>query len=447
MHRILVALLAAVDAAIAVAVGVAATLAPLTLLWVFGFGGAADWGVLWPAGATVWLFGNLVPLVLTLPAGYLAAAGIDAAAASFALSLAPLAFAGFTIVFAARSGMRAARADAWMTGVLTSTAVFTALTAVVALTSKTGVAAFETWQAILLPALLFAVPALVSAVVVEWIEASEGAIARLRDRVESASRDWGEAPGLVARGAAVVVVGLVGAGGLTTAVALLAGVGEIVALYETANVDAVGATVMTLGQLAYLPTLVVWAVSFLAGPGFALGVGTAVSPAGTQVGVVPGIPLLGIVPQTVSPWLLLLALVPVALGGFAGWIARSRLVRGGRMDAARGAVAHDRADAMRGGGDAASEPFAARLVIVIGIAVLSAAAVALLAVMASGSIGPGTLAEVGPRPGPLALTVGFEVAVGAGILLLSPLRRRADDPSSWPARDGAVGAGPSEPRR
>ena len=48
MHRLIVALLAAVDAAIAVAVGLAATLAPLTLLWVFGFGGGADWGALWP---------------------------------------------------------------------------------------------------------------------------------------------------------------------------------------------------------------------------------------------------------------------------------------------------------------------------------------------------------------------------------------------------------------
>ena len=68
MHRLIVAILAAVDAAIAVAVGVAATLAPLTLLWVFAFGDAADWGSLWPASATIWQFGNLVPLDVTIPA-------------------------------------------------------------------------------------------------------------------------------------------------------------------------------------------------------------------------------------------------------------------------------------------------------------------------------------------------------------------------------------------
>ena len=107
MHRLIVALLAAVDAAIAVAVGLAATLAPLTLLWVFGFGGEADWGVLWSSAVSVWQLGNLVPLQIALPPDYLAATGISAEAASFVLSLAPLAFAGFTAIFAARSGARA----------------------------------------------------------------------------------------------------------------------------------------------------------------------------------------------------------------------------------------------------------------------------------------------------------------------------------------------------
>src|SRR6478609_6139396 len=154
MHRLIVALLSAVDAAIAVAVGLAATLAPLTLLWVFGFGGGADWGVLWPAGVSVWQLGNLVPLHLTLPPDYLAATGIDPDAASFVLSLAPLAFATFTAVFAARSGARASHADAWVTGVATSTVVFAALTAGAALTGANDVAGVTLWQAILLPTLV-----------------------------------------------------------------------------------------------------------------------------------------------------------------------------------------------------------------------------------------------------------------------------------------------------
>ncbi len=327
MHRLTVALLAAIDAAIAVTVGIAATLAPLALLWAFGLGLSADWGGLWPTGAAIWQLGHLVPIEITLPADYLAAAGIDAAAASFTLSLAPLAFAAFTAVFAARSGVRASQADAWVTGVLTGTFVFAALTAAIAVTAGNPVAASELWQAILLPVLVFAVPATVAALITQWREAGAGQIARLRDRVEAQPHGWGDVPGLAARGAAVVVVGLIGLGAVVVAVALLAGAGEIVALFQAGNVDGLGATMLTLGQFAYIPTLVVWGVSFVAGPGFALGAGTSVAPAGTHVGVVPAIPILGALPESTTPWLLLLALAPVALGAFAGWIARSELVR------------------------------------------------------------------------------------------------------------------------
>ena len=108
MNRLLVALLAAVDALVAASVGVAAALAPLTVLWVFGLGGGADWGALWPASVRVWQLGQLVPLEIALPPEYLNATGIPAEAATFWLSLAPLAFTTFTAVFAARSGGRAA---------------------------------------------------------------------------------------------------------------------------------------------------------------------------------------------------------------------------------------------------------------------------------------------------------------------------------------------------
>lgn len=409
MHRLIVLVLSAVDAAIAAAVGIAATLAPLTLLWVFGFGfaGGADAGALWTAGAAIWQFGHLVPLQITLPGDFLAAAGVDQAAASFALTLAPLAFAAFTVIFAVRSGRRASQAEAWLTGVLTGTAVFAALTALIALSSANGIAAAPRWQAILLPVLVWAVPQLAGAVVTEWREAGVGVIARVRDRVEAARHGWGEVVGLIATGTAVVVTGLAGLGALLFAVALVLRGGEVIALLEAAQVDALGAGVVTLAQFAYLPTLVIWSVSFIAGPGFAVGAGTAVSPAGTQLGVVPGIPVLGVLPESTTPWLLLLALLPIGLGGLAGWICRSRL-------------------AARGPGD--EDPFGARFVIVVAVAVLSGAAAGAAAALARGAIGPGRLSEVGPEPGPVALAIGVEVLIGAAILLLSPRRRAAPAP-------------------
>ncbi|SDH54639.1 cell division protein PerM [Microbacterium pygmaeum] len=413
MHRLIVLILAAVDAAVAAAVGLAATLAPLTLLWVFGLGGTAQWSALWPASATLWQFGNLVPLQVALPGEYLAAAGIDTGAASFVLSLAPLAFAAFAAVFAARSGVRASKADAWVTGAVTGTLVFAAIATLVALTSATDIAGVQRWQAILFPALVFAIPLWAGAVVTEWREAGGGVLARFRDRIEASQGGWGEVAGLVVRGGAIAVVGLVGAGAVLVAVSLLVRGGEVIALFEAAHVDALGAIVVTLAQAAYLPVLVIWGLSFVAGPGFALGVGTSVSPAGTQLGVIPGIPILGVVPESTTPWLLLLALVPIALGALAGWVARSRLV----------AVANPASPA---GERADTDPVGPRVVIALGIAAFAGASAALLGFVASGAIGPGRLATLGPQPGPLALAVGLEVLLGAAILLLSPRRRRSE---------------------
>ena len=193
-----------------------------------------------------------------------------------------------------------------------------------------------------------------------------------------------------------------GVAALTTAVAIFARGSEIVGLYEAANVDVLGAVVLTLGQLLYLPTLIAWALAFVAGPGVSLGVGSTVAASGTTTGVLPGLPLMGALPESTSPWLLLLALLPVGVGSFAGWVARSFFA----------------ADAER---------VSARIVTALGVAVAAAGSAALLAVLASGSLGPGALAQLGPEPGPVALAIGIEVGVGAGILLLSPRRRARDD--------------------
>ncbi|GAA2066771.1 DUF6350 family protein [Microbacterium hatanonis] len=406
MHRLLVVLLAALDAVIAAAGGVAVVLAPLTLLWVVGFGSGADWATLWPASGAIWQLGHLVPLDLTLPAEYLNIAGIDPTAASFTLSLAPLALAVFTALFAARSGRRAAQAGAPATGAVTGVVVFTAIAAVVALTTANALATVELWQAVLFPALVFGLPAVLGAFVESWRLDEHGSIARLRSRIEHGT--WGALPGLLVRGTAISVTGLIGVAAAIAGAAVLLRGGEIVALFEAAHVDAAGVIVLALAQLAYLPTLIVWALSFVAGPGFALGEGTAVSPAGTQLGVLPGIPVLGVVPESSTTWLLLLALLPVSVGVLTGWMLRSRLA----------AMPHAARD--HDGG------LLFRLVLAVSVAVVTGALAALLAVLGSGSIGPGRLARIGPDAGALAFTVGVEVLVGAAILLLLP-RRASDD--------------------
>ena len=396
MHRLLIALLAALDAVLAAAGGIAVVLAPLALLWVFGIGDP-DWGALWPASAAVWHLGHLVPVTITLPDAYLAATGIDPSFATFTLSLAPLAFAAFTGLFAARSGSRAAEAGSGLTGWLSGSLVFAALSAGIALTSQASLVTSETWLAILLPSLVFLVPSLIGAIAGAWRVGDDGPVDAVRGWIERMPSTWASVPGLALRGLAIATLGLVSVGAVVVLAGLIARASQVIGLYQASNADGVGATVIALGQLLYLPTLVLWAVSFAAGPGFALGTDTAVTPAATQVGALPGIPVLGAVPDSTSSWLLLLVLLPVAVGALTGWILRSRMPV-----------------------TAGPEPLAPRLVLAVVVAVLTGGVGALAAVVSSGSIGPGRLADTGPQPGPLALTLGLEVLVGLAILLLSP---------------------------
>jgi hypothetical protein len=399
MQRLLVAILAAVDAAIAAAVGLAVLLAPLTLLWTLAFGAAADWGGLWPTTGTLWQFGHGVPIAVALPDDVVSAVGIAPDAANFTLSLTPLAFLVFTLLFAGRSGIRAARSGAWGLGVSAGVVAFAAIAVAVALTARTDLATVPMWLAVALPAAVYLVGAVFGAVGYAWREGDGGLVDRIHDRVDELGR-WSVVPGEAVRGTTVAVVALTGIAGVAVALTVAVRGAEMVALFEAARVDATGATVLTLGHLAYLPTLLVWAIAWIAGPGFAVGAGTAVSPAGTELGVVPGIPMLGLLPENSSIWMLIVILLPVAAGAFAGWIVRSRLVW---QDAA--------------------EPFAPRVGIAIGIALASSGVVAVAAVLASGSIGPDRMAQVGPHVGWTALAVGAEVLVGAAIMLLAPRHR------------------------
>ena len=404
----MVAALAAVDALVAAAVGLGAILAPFTLLWLFAFGDPGAWSALWPATARLWQLGHLVPVHLDL-AESAADLGIPDDGAAFWVSLAPLLFTAFTFFFAARSGGRAAKAGASLVGSASGAAVMAIVAAIVALTSGNAVADVTTWQAIVLPTAVYAAGLAGGAVHAAWSDGDGGVIDAIHDVLDGWGAAWREVPALIVRGTGVVIVGLVGASALLFALLVAANGGEIVGLYERAGVDIVGATFLTLAQLAFVPTMLGWGVSWFAGPGFAVGADTAVSPSGTSLGVVPGVPILGVLPEGGSGWTLLVVLVPIALGALAGWIARRSYAADWAFD-----------------GDG-TERFAPRLAIAGGIAVASGAAGALIAAIASGSFGPGRLAEVGPEPGPVALTIGLEALLGAAILLLAPMRRVASE--------------------
>jgi len=407
MNRALVALLSAFDALVQAAVGLAVVAATLVLLWAFGADPA--WHALWPATGTIWQLGQLVPLEITLPEDLMVLLGAPDAAAHFTFSLAPLVLTLFTAVFGLRSGARAARAGAWGTAALAAVVIAAAVAAAIALTTSNDVAGVHLAAAVGIPAALYGVAVLLGGVVTAWRIGDDGVIDRMRAHIEAFPGAWPAVLRAGVRGGVAALAGVVGVGAVTATVALFTGAGDVVALFQAGNADPAGVVVLMIAQAAYLPTVIVWAMSWVVGPGFAVGAGTSVSPAATDVGVLPGIPLLGAIPELESTWLLLVVLVPVAAGALAGAIARESLFR--ERLAPRG-PAHS------------SEAFLPRLAVSGLVALLAAGGAAALAALASGSIGPGSLADVGPHPGPVALAVGVEVLVGASILLLSPQPRR-----------------------
>lgn len=207
----------------------------------------------------------------------------------------------------------------------------------------------------------------------------------------------GPARAVLAAGTAAAAA-LFAAGAVVAAASLVQHGSTAVALARTANPGAVGGFGLLLAGIGLLPNAVVWAVSWLASPGFAIGAGTSVSPFGVHLGPVPGLPLLAAVPATAPPRPVALAvlLVPVLAGVVAGLVLRRRLAVRTGMDAVAGAV---------------------------GCGAVAGLLHGALALLSGGPVGSARLAAVGPSAWRVALAVALEVGLGAMTLLAVALHR------------------------
>jgi hypothetical protein len=404
MNRPTTALLSAFEAVLVIAIGVGVALAPLTVMWALHYGFSLDWLVFWRAAVDIWLLGHGVDLRLTLDPLTAASLGTAGAAEPVRVTIAALGFALITVLFAVRAGRRIAQSPHRHTGQLAAISVFALLCIGLTMSAEFPSAQPSRWQGVLLPTLVFAGAVLLGSTLERLRTPREDGGSSLRDWIE----DWVPAARAIAvtalRGGAAAAAFVLLISAIAVAGLVLLSYAEIITLYERLHADVLGGAVITLGELAFLPNLVVWTAAWFVGPGFALGTGSAVSPLATTLGPVPAIPLLGALPSGETSFGFAGLVVPVV----AGFVAGAVTGRGVR-----------------------DESVGTRAVTGLLIGAVGGALLGALAAASGGAAGPGRLAEVGPDPLPVALFGALEIGVAA-LLGMATLdvgrgRRRVDE--------------------
>src|SRR5260221_327316 len=122
---------------------------------------------------------------------------------------------------------------------------------------------------------------------------------------------------------------LAAAGAMATALALAGAVHRFGDVYRLLDPGVVGAGLLLLAQVAYLPNAVLWAIAYMLGPGFAVGAGTVAGPSGSVLGPMPAFPLLAALPAgshgSGPGWLASLMLAVPYLAGAAGGVLVARI--------------------------------------------------------------------------------------------------------------------------
>lgn len=409
--RTMRALLSGMIAAIEAAAVALATLLVITLfavlVWWISFGLGAEPGEVMGVAASVWLFAHGVPLAFELSAETMQLFGFDPSALAFGISLTPLGLTLITVVYAVRSGWRFAnRGGSGAAGVLGGAVGFGAAAWALAVfgpllgTTLTDVSPIVS---ALIPALVYGVASglafLLRAAREEqdwWLKFGEIARTGLSQMglPKPARLQRGLASAL--RLAMMLIAAYIGLAGVGIAAAIVVGYTNVIAASQSLQLDLWGVLMMFVLQLAYLPTFVVWAGSWLSGAGFAVGLGSSASPFGALLGPMPGFPVLAAIPDgwgqvgALAP--MLIALLGLACGAALGGTARRHSAFG-----------------------------------LVGVVVTAAAfaglAIALLGWMASGSLGPGRLATVGVGVWISGGLAAAELGVGA---MLGVFAARAD---------------------
>jgi len=257
-----------------------------------------------------------------------------------------------------------------------------------------------------------------------WREVSRPVWSRLAPAVRC-----GAAAGLLATALLVLVAAAL------TLLWIVAGRATIGDVVRGLGVDGIGGVVLAAAELAFLPNLVMWALAWLAGPGFHVGAGTHFAPGEVAAGPMPAIPMLGALPTSgfAGGAARAVPAVLVAVGVLAGWYVHRRL-RSSRWTTVLAAVSTT--------------------------GLVTALLVLVLVAAAGGPAGPGRMAEVGAQAWLVGLWAGAGVLVGAAFVAVpsdaavrTAVRRgldrtshaEPDEVSAAPVAERAVRAPRTEP--
>lgn len=394
MNRRLTFLIAAFEALVVAGIGIGILLAPLTVVWLFENDPTIEWLVPFRASADVWMMAHGTRLVV--PAGMFGSSEVPA----FVISMIPLGLSALIAYLAIRLGKKLTTAlelwPAWVAGTL----VYGAVSLFLSTAAYNEFAYPVTWQGTFFPPAFF-----LFFVVLGSLFGKRQAFGEAANLPESAERvwirDWAQrkfnnlhwairavsAPALRA-GTGVVAI-LLGVSSIFIAGMLAINWIQVIRLYEGLQVSFLGGFMVTAGQIAVLPNLVVMGASWLTGVGFQFGAGSLISPVATVVGPLPALPVTSALPIGELSFGMIALMVPL-VGAFVATIMIRRHADSIRFEFA--------------------SAWSAAITLGLSIALVASVEMGLLALLASGGIGPERLQVIGVNPLLVAGVLFVEVA-------------------------------------
>ena len=379
MNRGLSFAIAALQALIIIASVVGLIVAPLTLAWFIEGDGSVDWIVALQVAGYAFLLACGVPLHFS--AGEL----VGIAFPAFTLSVLPLGLTLLMALMAIRIGYRLSAASSLWPAWLGGAAAFGGISYGLSLVIQTETVVMGEWGPLFIPAAFFGGLLFIASISgrrFELFEGANGPEARERVILRSIASSAFEKlhwsiktvlPPATRIGVSVIATLLL-ASSLMIALALGFGWIEVLRLYQGLGLSLFGGLMLTIGQLAILPNLIAFGASWISGVGFAIGEGSYVSPLATQLGPLPAMPVFAAIPTGGFERGILFALVPVLAAFFATVLSR-KFSDGLRWEYAT--------------------RFGAASALAIVAATVAGALALLLALVASGSFGPGRFSWVG----------------------------------------------------